>query len=152
MQRCAGRVEADDVAAAARLEAWPDTSGWSNFARFNLGVVQRDGRYLLVEREVALAAREILAESVLLLAEPGAAADDDVTLGVLAPLDAAAPKPAWFEPPAQPDRVKVTAAATATAARPNFLNRTSAPFRETPAMHTPKMTAITAVLRRVCWR
>jgi len=44
----------------------------------DLGVVQRDGRYLLVEREVALAAREILAESVLLLAEPGAAADDDV--------------------------------------------------------------------------
>ncbi len=26
------------AAAAARLEAWPDTSGWSNFARFNLGV------------------------------------------------------------------------------------------------------------------
>ena len=24
--------------AAARLESWPDTSGWSNFARFNLGV------------------------------------------------------------------------------------------------------------------
>jgi len=26
------------AAAATRLEAWPDTSGWSNFARFNLGV------------------------------------------------------------------------------------------------------------------
>jgi tetratricopeptide (TPR) repeat protein len=26
------------AAAATRLEAWPDTGGWSNFARFNLGV------------------------------------------------------------------------------------------------------------------
>lgn len=43
-----------------------------------LGVVQRDGRYLLVAREVALAARDIVPESVALLADPGAPPEDDV--------------------------------------------------------------------------
>lgn len=43
-----------------------------------LGVVQRDGRYLVVAREVALAARDIVPESVALLADPDAPAEDDV--------------------------------------------------------------------------
>jgi uncharacterized protein YaiL (DUF2058 family) len=43
-----------------------------------LGVVQRDGRYLLVTREVALAAREILPEALVLLADPDQPPDDDV--------------------------------------------------------------------------
>lgn len=46
--------------------------------RGELGVVQKDGRYLLVAREVALAARELLPEALLLLVDPGAAAEDDV--------------------------------------------------------------------------
>jgi uncharacterized protein YaiL (DUF2058 family) len=43
-----------------------------------LGVVQRDGRYLVVAREVALAAREIVPECIALLADPDAPAEDDV--------------------------------------------------------------------------
>jgi uncharacterized protein YaiL (DUF2058 family) len=43
-----------------------------------LGVVQRDGRYVVVAREVALAAREIVPECIALLADPDAPAEDDV--------------------------------------------------------------------------
>ncbi|MCE3002124.1 MAG: DUF2058 family protein, partial [Xanthomonadaceae bacterium] len=43
-----------------------------------LGVVQRDGRYLVVSREVALAAREIVPECIALLADPDAPPEDDV--------------------------------------------------------------------------
>lgn len=43
-----------------------------------LGVVQWNGRYILVAREVALAARDILEESLALLPEPGATGEDDI--------------------------------------------------------------------------
>lgn len=43
-----------------------------------LGVVQRDGRYLLVPRELALAAQAIVPESLVLLADPDAPPEDDV--------------------------------------------------------------------------
>ena len=43
-----------------------------------LGVVQRDGRYLVVSREVALAAQEILPEALVLLADPNQPPEDDV--------------------------------------------------------------------------
>jgi uncharacterized protein YaiL (DUF2058 family) len=46
--------------------------------RGELGVVQKDGRYLLVVREVALAAQALLPESVLLLVDPDAVPEDDV--------------------------------------------------------------------------
>ena len=47
-----------------------------------LGVVQLEGRYLLVTRETALAAAEIASECLILLLEPGAASDDDWALQV----------------------------------------------------------------------
>ena len=43
-----------------------------------LGVVQLAGRYLLVEMEVALQAQAIQAESLVLLCDPNAPAEDDV--------------------------------------------------------------------------
>ncbi len=43
-----------------------------------LGVVQWNGRYILVAREIALAARDILEESLALLPEPGASGEDDI--------------------------------------------------------------------------
>jgi len=43
-----------------------------------LGVVQLAGRYLLVERETALAAQAIDPDALVLLCDPDAAADDDV--------------------------------------------------------------------------
>lgn len=43
-----------------------------------LGVVQLAGRYLLVSRAVALAAQAVAAESLVLLPDPNATADDDV--------------------------------------------------------------------------
>jgi uncharacterized protein YaiL (DUF2058 family) len=46
--------------------------------RGELGVVQRDGRYLVVPRELALEAQAIVAESVVLLADPDAPPEDDV--------------------------------------------------------------------------
>jgi len=49
--------------------------------RLNLGelaVVQLAGRYLLVEREIALAAQAIQPESLVLLCDPNAPADDDI--------------------------------------------------------------------------
>lgn len=46
--------------------------------RGETGVVQKDGRYLLVTREVALAAQALLPEAVLLLVDPDAAPEDDV--------------------------------------------------------------------------
>jgi uncharacterized protein YaiL (DUF2058 family) len=46
-----------------------------------LGVVQSDGHYVLVDRETALAVRELFAEALLLLPEPGEAVDDDWSQG-----------------------------------------------------------------------
>lgn len=46
--------------------------------RGELGVVQHLGRYLLVERAVALAAAEVSPECLLLLPDPDAVADDGV--------------------------------------------------------------------------
>lgn len=46
----------------------------------DLGVVQMEGRYLLVDRECALAVRAVVPEAVVLLPEPGEANDDDWTL------------------------------------------------------------------------
>jgi uncharacterized protein YaiL (DUF2058 family) len=46
--------------------------------RGELGVVQRDGRYLVVTRELALAAQAIVPESLVLLADPNAPPEDDV--------------------------------------------------------------------------
>lgn len=43
-----------------------------------LGVVQWSGRYLLVRRDIALAAQAIAAESLLLLPDPDAPAEDDI--------------------------------------------------------------------------
>lgn len=43
-----------------------------------LAVVQHNGRYLLVEREIALAAQQIDEESLVLLCDPNAPAEDDV--------------------------------------------------------------------------
>lgn len=43
-----------------------------------LGVVQLQGRYLLVEREVALQAQAIDADAIALLVDPGAPAEDDI--------------------------------------------------------------------------
>jgi hypothetical protein len=43
-----------------------------------LGVVQWSGRYLLVAREIALAAQVIQPESLLLLPDPNAPVDDDI--------------------------------------------------------------------------
>ncbi|MCR6699748.1 MAG: DUF2058 family protein [Dokdonella sp.] len=43
-----------------------------------LAVVQHNGRYLLVEREIALAAQAIDEESLVLLCDPNAPAEDDV--------------------------------------------------------------------------
>jgi uncharacterized protein YaiL (DUF2058 family) len=43
-----------------------------------LGVVQLAGRYLLVDRETALAAQTIATESLILLPDPNAAAEDDI--------------------------------------------------------------------------
>ena len=45
----------------------------------DLGVVQMEGRYLLVDRECALAVRAVVPEAVVLLPEPGDAGDDDWT-------------------------------------------------------------------------
>jgi uncharacterized protein len=42
-----------------------------------LGVVQMEGRYYLVERDTALAVRAVVPEAVVLLPEPGEAGDDD---------------------------------------------------------------------------
>ncbi|MDZ4812161.1 MAG: DUF2058 family protein [Pseudomonadota bacterium] len=49
-----------------------------------LGVVQMEGRYLLVNRETALAVRLVSAEAVVLLPEPGEDSEDD-----------------WSQPPAE---------------------------------------------------
>ncbi|MFO1516165.1 MAG: DUF2058 family protein [Lysobacterales bacterium] len=46
--------------------------------RGELGVVQRDGRYLLVSRDVAEQAGVVAAEALVLLVDPDAPADDDV--------------------------------------------------------------------------
>jgi uncharacterized protein len=43
-----------------------------------LGVVQLQGRYLLVERDVALQAQAIDADAIALLVDPGAPAEDDI--------------------------------------------------------------------------
>lgn len=43
-----------------------------------LAVVQHNGRYLLVEREIALAAQQIDEDSLVLLCDPNAPAEDDV--------------------------------------------------------------------------
>ena len=43
-----------------------------------LGVVQNTGRYLLVDRETALAAQTIDADALVLLPDPNAAPDDDI--------------------------------------------------------------------------
>ena len=43
-----------------------------------LGVVQKDGRYLLVDREIALAVREISAEAMILLPDPNVPVEDDI--------------------------------------------------------------------------
>lgn len=43
-----------------------------------LGVVQNTGRYLLVDRETALAAQAIDADALVLLPDPNAAPDDDI--------------------------------------------------------------------------
>lgn len=43
-----------------------------------LAVVQHNGRYLLVEREIALAAQQIDEEALVLLCDPNAPAEDDV--------------------------------------------------------------------------
>src|SRR5262249_3652135 len=44
----------------------------------DLGVVQLAGRYLLVDRDVALAAQAIQPEALVLLCDPNTPADDDV--------------------------------------------------------------------------
>ncbi len=46
--------------------------------RGELGVVQRDGRYLLVTRDLAEQAGAIAAEALVLLVDPDAPAEDDV--------------------------------------------------------------------------
>lgn len=46
--------------------------------RGELGVVQNAGRYLLVDRETALAAQVIDADALVLLPDPNAAPDDDI--------------------------------------------------------------------------
>ena len=46
--------------------------------RGDLAIVQLAGRYLLVERDVALQAQVIQAESLVLLCDPNAPAEDDV--------------------------------------------------------------------------
>ena len=46
--------------------------------RGDLAVVQLAGRYLLVERDIALAAQTIDASSLVLLCDPNATTDDDV--------------------------------------------------------------------------
>jgi len=43
-----------------------------------LGVVQKDGRYLLVSRETALATHPISAEAMVLLPDPDASVEDDI--------------------------------------------------------------------------
>lgn len=43
-----------------------------------IGIVQMNGRYLLVEREIALAAQAIDADALVLLCDPDAVAEDDV--------------------------------------------------------------------------
>ncbi|PZQ09957.1 MAG: DUF2058 domain-containing protein [Rhodanobacter denitrificans] len=43
-----------------------------------LAVVQHNGRYLLVEREIALAAQQIDEDALVLLCDPNAPAEDDV--------------------------------------------------------------------------
>ncbi len=44
-----------------------------------LGVVQMEGRYYLVDRDTALAVRTVVPEALVLLPEPGDAGDDDWT-------------------------------------------------------------------------
>lgn len=46
--------------------------------RGELGVVQLAGRYMIVEREVALAAQAIAAEALVLLPDPNAPVEDDI--------------------------------------------------------------------------
>jgi len=46
--------------------------------RGDLAIVQLAGRYLLVERDVALQAQQIQAEALVLLCDPDAPAEDDV--------------------------------------------------------------------------
>ncbi len=46
--------------------------------RGELGVVQKDGRYLLVTRETALATQAISAEAMVLLPDPDAPVEDDI--------------------------------------------------------------------------
>ncbi len=46
--------------------------------RGDLGVVQKDGRYLLVSRELATQVQAVAAEALVLLVDPNAPADDDV--------------------------------------------------------------------------
>ncbi|PIV32086.1 MAG: DUF2058 domain-containing protein, partial [Lysobacterales bacterium CG02_land_8_20_14_3_00_62_12] len=43
----------------------------------HLGVVAIEGRYLLVDREVALAVAQVRAEALVLLPEPGANEEDE---------------------------------------------------------------------------
>lgn len=44
----------------------------------DLGIVQLAGRYLLVNREIALAVRAVDADALVLLCEPDAAGEDDI--------------------------------------------------------------------------
>lgn len=46
--------------------------------RGDLGVVQKDGRYLLVSRDLATQVQAVAAEALVLLVDPNAPADDDV--------------------------------------------------------------------------
>ena len=46
--------------------------------RGDLAIVQLAGRYLLVERDIALQAQQIQAEALVLLCDPNAPAEDDV--------------------------------------------------------------------------
>jgi uncharacterized protein YaiL (DUF2058 family) len=46
--------------------------------RGELGIVQHLGRYLLVDRETALAVQALAAEALVLLPDPNAPADDDI--------------------------------------------------------------------------
>jgi uncharacterized protein YaiL (DUF2058 family) len=46
--------------------------------RGELGIIQHLGRYLLVDRDTALAAQALAAEALVLLPDPNAPADDDI--------------------------------------------------------------------------
>jgi uncharacterized protein YaiL (DUF2058 family) len=59
-----------------RIYCTPDQLAALN--RGELGVVQKDGRYLLVSRELATQVQAVAAEALVLLVDPNAPADDDV--------------------------------------------------------------------------